>query len=230
MKKVFLFIIYCFVLQFSFAQDVTELLNKVRAKLDQVSDYKAEGKVKTDVAFLKIPVSKVNIFYKKPNRFRIKKERGISLLPKGGISISINSLMTTGEFVAVDAGETAVDGVPLKIIKLLPLNENTEVVLTTMYIDEKTLLIRKATTTLRENGTYDMEMHYGKFAAWGLPDKVIFSFNTKDYKIPKGVTFEYETGEKTNNGEDKLKNKKGKIEITYNSYAINQGLSDSVFQ
>ena len=26
--------------------------------------------------------------------------------------------------------------------------------------------------------------------------KCLFSFNTKEYKLPKGVTFEYETGEK----------------------------------
>jgi hypothetical protein len=30
-----------------------------------------------------------------------------------------------------------------------------------------------------------LEMSYGKYIAYGLPDKVIFSFNTKDYKLPK---------------------------------------------
>jgi hypothetical protein len=120
--------------------------------------------------------------------------------------------------------------VALKIVKLLPLNENSDVVLMTLYINQASLLIQKATTTTRENGTYDLEMYYGKFAEWGLPDKLIFSFNTKDYKIPKGVTFEYEAGEKQNANEDKLKNKKGKVEITYSSYLINQGLPDAVFE
>ena len=34
---------------------------------------------------------------------------------------------------------------------------------------------------------------------YGLPDKVIFSFNTKDYKLPKGVTFDYDDGAKKKN-------------------------------
>jgi outer membrane lipoprotein-sorting protein len=75
-----------------------------------------------------------------------------------------------------------------------------------------------------------MEMQYGKFAQWGLPDKVVVTFNTKDYKLPKGVTFEYEAGEKPVSKEEALKNKKGKVEITYQSYQINQGFSDAVFK
>jgi outer membrane lipoprotein-sorting protein len=58
----------------------------------------------------------------------------------------------------------------------------------------------------------------------------VVSFNTKDYKLPKGVTFEYEAGEKPVSKEEALKNKKGKVEITYLSYQINQGFSDAVFK
>jgi hypothetical protein len=59
---------------------------------------------------------------------------------------------------------------------------------------------------------------------------VIFSFNTKDYKLPKGVTFEYDAGETAKTQEDKLKNKKGKVEILYENYLINKGVDDSVFR
>lgn len=212
------------------AQDVTNLVKQVRAKMDVVRDYKATGNLKTDVSFLKIPVSRVNVFYKKPNRFRIKKEGGISLLPKGGVSVNLNALMTTGDFVAVDAGVSTLNGLALKVVKLLPVAEESDIILSTLYIDEKSLLIRKAVTTTRDNGTYQMEMQYGKFAQWGLPDKVVVSFDTKDYKLPKGVTFEYEAGDKPVTKEDMAKNKKGRVEITYQSYLINQGISDTVFQ
>jgi hypothetical protein len=113
-------------------------------------------------------------------------------------------------------------------VKLLPLDESTEVVISTLYIDEKEALICKASTTTRENGTYEMEMTYGKYANWGLPDKVIFQFNTKDYKLPKGVTFEYDTGEKKPSV-TQTKGQKGKISIAYTSYLINKGLPDSIF-
>jgi outer membrane lipoprotein-sorting protein len=211
-------------------QDADKLIRDVRAKLDQVKDYKATGKLKTDVAFLKIPVSNVQVYYKKPNRFKVKKDGGISLLPKNGVSVNLNSLLMAEDYAAVPAGESVVNGVPVKIIKLLPLNDNGDVVLTTMYIDDKKLLIQKAVTTTRDNGTYDMQMSYGKFEKYGLPDKVIFSFNTKDYKLPKGVTFEYDAGETAKTQEEKLKNKKGKVEILYENYLINKGIDDSMFK
>jgi hypothetical protein len=211
-------------------QDADKLIRDVRAKLDLVKDYSATGKLKTDVAFLKIPVSNVQVYYKKPNRFKVKKDGGISLLPKNGVSVNLNSLLMADDYTAVPAGEAVLNGIAVKIIKLLPLNDNSDVVLTTMYIDEKKMLIHKAVTTTRDNGTYDMQMSYGRFEKYGLPDKVIFSFNTKDYKLPKGVTFEYDAGETAKTQEEKLKNKKGKVEILYENYLINKGVDDSVFR
>jgi hypothetical protein len=202
-----------------------ELVKKVKAKLDKVNDYVATGKMKTDVVFIKAPISNIKAYYKKPNKFQVKRDGGISLLPKGGVSINISSLLLTDNYTAIDAGGGTIDNQQVRIIKLLPLNENSEVVLTTMYIDEKNLLIRKASTTTKDNGTYDMQMSFGKYADWGLPDKVIFFFNTKDYKLPKGVTLEYDDGSKK---PELPKNKKGKVEITYSSYVINKGVSDEM--
>lgn len=78
----------------------------------------------------------------------------------------------------------------LRIIKLLPKDENADVVLSTLYIEETQSLIKKSKTTTKDNGTYELEMTHGKYAEYGLADKLIFSFNTKDDKLPKGVTFD----------------------------------------
>ena len=102
--------------------------------------------------------------------------------------------------------------------------------MSTIYIDEGQLLIKKAKTTTRENGTYELEMSYGRYADLGLADKIIFSFNTKDYKLPKGITFDYDDGTKKDKPDDKLKNKKGRVEIVYSDYIINKGVSDSFFK
>jgi hypothetical protein len=52
----------------------------------------------------------------------------------------------------------------------------------------------------------------------------VFSFNTKDYKLPKGITLEYDDGSKKNT---LPQNKKGRVEIIYNDYQINKGLAAS---
>ncbi len=218
-----------FLLLTSFRKELTadELLKKVKAKMDKVNDYVATGKMKTDVVFIKAPIANIKSYYKKPNRFAIKRDGGVSLLPKGGVSVNVSSLLLTEDYTAIDAGKTMLGTTAVRIIKLLPLNEKSDVVLTTMYVDEANLLIRKASTTTKENGTFDMEMQFGKYAEWGLPDKVLFSFNTKDYKLPKGITLEYDDGSKK---PELPKNKKGKVEMTYSSYVINKGVTEAMLK
>jgi hypothetical protein len=211
------------------AQTAEEVIQKVRAKLDKVNDYEAKGKMKTNVVFIKAPIASVKVYYKKPSKLKIINESGISFIPKGSVNINLSNIFvnTTG-FDMIDAGKES--GTNFRIIKLLPKDENAEIVLSTLYIDETLSLIRRSKTTTKENGTYELEMTYGKYAEYGLADKAIFSFNTKDYKLPKGVTFDYDDGTKKEQTTDKQKNKKGRVEITYSSYIINKGVPDSVFQ
>ena len=213
---------------FSHAQNVTELVDKAKAKLDKVNDYTATGVLKTDVVFIKAPVSKVAVFYKKPNHFRLVKNGGISVLPKGGVSVNMSTVISANNFTALNAGDAVINKVKTKVVKLLPNDDNSDIVLSTLYIDEASFLIYKAVTTTRENGTYEITMSYGKYADYGLPDKVIFSFNAKDYKLPKGITLDFDENKPADIG--KLKNKKGKVEIDYSSYNINKGVSDAVFK
>jgi hypothetical protein len=211
------------------AQEEEALLKKVRAKLEKVNDYQAEGKMKLDVSFINAPPSKVNVYYKKPNRFKVKKAGGISILPKGGVSVNVNTLLTGGSYQTVPGGASVIDGKPATVVKLIPTDEASDVVLSVLHIDEKEAVIRKATVTTKESGTYEILFNYGAYTAWGLPDKVIFSFNTKDYKMPKGVVFEYEKGGEKKVA-DRAQSKKGKVEITYFNYIVNKGVDEKHFQ
>jgi outer membrane lipoprotein-sorting protein len=229
MKKSLLVILLLSIVFFAEAQSIEGIIQSVKSKLDKVNDYEAQGKMKTNVIFIKAPVATVKVYYKKPNRLRINNESGISFIPKGSVNINLNNIfINTSGFDMIDMGKEAKTN--LRIIKLLPKDENSEVVLSTLYIDETQSLIRKAKTTTKENGTYELDMTYGKYADYGLADKVIFTFNTKDYKLPKGITFDYDDGSKKDKTDAKLKDKKGKVEISYSSYTINKGLPDSVFK
>jgi outer membrane lipoprotein-sorting protein len=229
MKKYLLLLITSFLFFDSFSQDMSPLIAKLKSKLDGVNNYVAVGRMKTDVAFIKAPLSKIKVYFKKPNYFKLKKDGGISILPKGGVTVNMSSVLTMENYIALAAGNSVINGVNTEIIKLLPSDENSDIVLTTLYIDEINLLVLKAITTTKDNGTYQMDLTYGKYSSYGLPDKVIFSFDAKDYKMPKGVTLEFDQNAKPSDM-DKLKGKKGKIEITYSSYTINQGVDDAVFK
>jgi outer membrane lipoprotein-sorting protein len=229
MKKCSLFLLFVFCASQVMAQDAAQLIKKVKAKLELVDNYEATGIMKTDIAFIKAPIGKIKIYFKKPNLFKIKKEGGISLLPKGGLSVNLSSLIASSNYSTIDAGIQDIGSKKLRIIKLLPNEESSDVVISTLYINEKESLIEKAVTTTKENGTYSMLMNYGAYSKYGLPDQVIFEFNTKNYKLPKGITLEFEDESKPLSAAQLLKNKKGRVEINYKNYIVNKGIPAAIF-
>lgn len=231
-RKLFVFTLFLPLLGSSsaaYSQEAEVLIKRVREKLNKVVDYQAEGLLVADIPFMKLPDSKVTVFYKNPDKFRIRKQEGISVVPKGGVSINLNSLFAGDNYTVVNAGTGSFRGNTVRIIKLLPLNETSDIVLSTLQVDEQNALILKSSTTTRDNGSFEMEFTYGRYANVGLPDKVIFLFNLKDYKLPKGVTFEYDPGTVEKKTAE-TKSKQGKVELRYSSYSINKGISNDVFK
>ena len=209
-------------------QDAESLLQKVRAKLDKVNSYEASGTMKTNVTFLKVPEASVKIYFRKPNDLRIRNEKGLSFVPKGAVTVNLNSIVNAGAYTAIDAGYDRSNGKVTRVVKLLPADDNADVVLSTLYIDEQEALILKAKTTTRDNGSYQLDMQYGKYVAWGLPDKLLFTFNTRDYKLPKGVTFDFDDGSTTSSTANREKT--GRAEILFSQYIINKSLPDQLFK
>ena len=231
MKKILLYSLTLLLTTTAFAQtDIRTVVEKAKAKLDRVTSYQATGRMKTNVAFLKVPVATIALYFQKPNDLKIKSEKGISFIPKGAVNINMSNLGDTKDFTIIDAGTTTMGDKVLRIAKLLPIKEDDNpVILSTLYIDEAANLIAKAKTTTRDNGTYELFLTYGKYAEYALPDRIIFSFNTKDYKLPKGVTFDFETSSDKEKAEKKMNRKKGVAEITLSNYVVNKGVPAGIF-
>ena len=233
-KRGFCLFVFLFCLIFAYPvwaqQSASELINKVKSKIESVNNYSADGRMKTNISFLKVPESDVKIYFKRPDKIRIVNENGISLVPKGAVSITMNTILNNEGFTALDAGNSIVNNIPVRVIKMVPDGDKNPIILSTLYIDEKNLLVLKAKTTTRDNGTYELEMVFGKYSSYALPDKILFVFNTKEYKLPKGVTFDYDDGSEKKKKPDNVDQQKGKVEILYRSYVINKGVSDDVFK
>lgn len=225
---VYLIAFFC-VTHSSLAQDANGLLARIKTKLQKVNNYTADGKMVTDVKFINIAAAKVKVYFRQPDQFRIVKDGGISILPKGGLSVGLNALLSGKDFIAVPGGYVNDGQRRLAILKLLPVVENSDVVLTTLQVDENTALVYKSTTTTKDNGTYETNLSYGKYEAFGLPDQVLFVFNISAYKLPKGVTMEYE-GSKKASAAKPAGDGKGRVSITYSSYTINKGVPDAMFK
>jgi outer membrane lipoprotein-sorting protein len=231
MKKVGkIALVFCFFMMWfeGKSQSIDQLVKSVRERLDKVVDYEAVGKMKTNVSFLKIPVSQISIYYKKPNKLKLKSNKGFSFLPKGAVNINMNQLLQDKNYTVIDAGKEMLNGISTRVAKLIPLNEESDVVISTLYIDPVNEVILKSKTTTKENGTFELNMAYGKYIGMALPDKINFSFHTKDYKLPKGITFDFDDGSK--NTAPKKNPSKGMAEISISNYIINKGISDQFFK
>lgn len=215
--------------QATVGQDAQKLLDEVRKKLSIVDNYTAMGNMKTDVAFIKAPVGRIKVYYQKPDKFKLKRDGGISILPKGGLSLNIGNLLGNKSFQSVWGADAVLDGITVKTIKLIPNDDNNDVVLSTLYIDAAQNLVMKAATTTKESGSFEISMQYGKYIQYALPDKVLFTFNTKDYKMPKGVALEFDDEVKLTEAE-RLKRKKGKVWLNYSEYVINKGIPEDIFK
>ena len=77
MRKITILFTAIFFAVSAFAQkDIKLVVAAAKAKLDLVNDYKATGRMKTNVAFLKVPIATISVYFKKPNRLKVKSEKG----------------------------------------------------------------------------------------------------------------------------------------------------------
>lgn len=212
--------------------DAEALFYRLRDKVVSVKDYTARVKMKIDISFMRVPQLNGTLYFKSPDKLRLERHGGISIMPRKSVNLTLNNLIPSGGATVIDAGADVVAGRPVRVLKVVPNNDQTDIVLTKMWVDEERLLPLRTETTTRDNGTVKMELEYGRYTDLALPDKVTFLLDVKEYKMPKGVTMDYDDGseatelKKTN---DQKKSKKGKIQITYLDYKINTGLSDAVF-
>lgn len=234
MRKSYIILSLAWLMLFSSAeircQPVEQLISEVKAKLMQVKDYEASGVMKTNVSFLKVPVSKIKLFYQKPDLVKIKSEKGVSFVPKGALALNISGLLQTGKYDVLDAGRGKYGGKDVQIVKLIPTDEESPVLISILHIDTREKLVLKARTTTRESGTYDMEFSYGKYGKYGLPDRISFSFDAREYKLPKGITFDFDDGKGKKISAKESDKKKGNAMITLENYIINKGVDASVFK
>jgi outer membrane lipoprotein-sorting protein len=211
------------------SQDAQQLFYKMRQRLDAVQDYVADVKMRIDVSYMRVPTLSGKLYFKAPDKLKLERNGGISILPRKSINMTLNNLVPSGNATVIDAGYEMIGNVKTHVIKVVPDNEQNDIVLTRIWVDEERLLALRTETTTRDNGTIKMELEFGRYVDVALPDRVTFFVDVKDYKLPKGVTMDYDNNETPLKKVADGKPKKGKIQITYLKYDINKGLSDQIF-
>ncbi|HAP01781.1 MAG TPA: hypothetical protein DCQ93_07665 [Bacteroidetes bacterium] len=212
----------------SIAQTPSQVIQKVNKNFSKVSNYSCDMLIHTDISFIKMNDIKAKIFFKRPNKFKIKAE-GILLLPKQNPNYMFAMLSDTASYTAFKSGNEMVNGVNCSIINVLPLKDTADLILGKFWIDEARGIILKSNLTTRSNGTVLIEHFYGTNAQYALADKLIFTIETSKFKIPKALVADLNSDSDDDNKSD-AENKTSKITLTFSNYLVNKGVDDAVFK
>ncbi|MCG9911270.1 MAG: hypothetical protein MH137_08205 [Flavobacteriales bacterium] len=205
------------------------ILNRVKEKMNLVNDYKADITISINLEMLKIPTKKAVLFYKKPDKIHFD-TKGFALIPKKASSFQQNDVLS-GKYTAIYVRSEVFEGTPLAVIKVVPFDERADVVLSTLWVDEKNNRIRKIESVTRSEGSIQIHFLYGNMP-YDLPRAIQISFEVPKTELPMGITGDFEGGiEMPTAGDGKKEKKsKGSVWVTYENYIVNKGIDDSVFE
>ncbi len=228
MKLIISMFFVFFQLGFSQSKDPNEILNAVITNFNKVNDYQVDVNIKVDVEFIKVPETKAKIYFKQPDKVHLEAD-GFAMLPKNGMEFSPSAFIKK-DYTAIYEQDVDLNGYKTSIVKVIPLGDQGEVILSTLWIDQKKQVIRKVESTTKTNGTFSIDFRFDDKIKYPLPSKIIFSFNMDKMNIPSTIT-----GETTNEKQDKKsKNSgsttKGQVIVNYSNYVVNKGISDSIFE
>lgn len=224
----FFLMVFLLITQLTFTQskDPNEILKGVIKNFDRVQDYVVDVNIKVDVQGVKVPETKAKIYFKQPDKIHLESE-GFAMLPKDGMLFSPSSLLKK-DYTAIYEKDVEINGYKTSIIKVIPSSEQSEVILSTLWIDQSKKLIRKVESTTKLNGTFTIDFNYDDKIKYPLPSQIIFSFNMDKMNLPTTVKGK-EDGENQKNKRGNDSTTKGKVVVKYSNYVVNKGIDDSVF-
>ena len=213
--KYWLFVFFPFMAS---AQQADELFTKLTQKFKQVRNYEVSVQIKPNIPAIKILPVKANVQFTYPNTFKVK-STGISILPKNGFSELPLLFSQPNQFTAISSGNELIQGIRSEIITLLPLANESDLVLAKIWVDAQSMVILRSLITSRSNGTILSEYDYTTDKSWGLPSRIKLTIDVKKFKIPKGVSTDIQRTNRPN--DDGNESKKGTIEVLFGKYKVN---------
>jgi hypothetical protein len=228
MKKIIFLIITIFFAASAQSKNPDEILNKVKENFARINDYSVNISVKVDVSFLKVPQTNAIIYFKKPDKIKLY-SKDFALLPKEGLDFSPLGILKR-KYTAIFDKDTLINNRKVSVIKVIPLSDESNVILTTLWIDQEKNIILKAESATKVNGTFLMEFNYDNSPdGFPLPSSMIFSFNSSGISMPEFSGDNSQENSSSNENKKEKKTEVGKVYVNYYNYKVNKGLPDSIF-
>ena len=196
--------------------EAKDKISAIMKNMESIPAYNCDVVIKIDVKFIKIKDRIGKMFYSSPTEIDYK-INGFAFLPKKEMMATSNDLFKS-DFIALDLGQQEVDSYNCNVIKVIPMDIESEIVTGQFWINNNSL-IHKMTIITKDKGSYSANFKYGN-VSYDLPIEIVMSFDVKDQKIPALLSGDLEGyTEETDNNENEIS--KGKITINYSNHIFN---------
>lgn len=224
MKIIIAILLVLSTIGFSQSKDPDEILKTVIKNFDRVQDYVVDVNIKVDVQGVKVPETKAKIYFKQPDKIHLESE-GFAMLPKDGMLFSPSSLLKK-DYTAIYEKDVELNGAKVSVIKVIPSGDQSEIILSTLWVDQSKKMIRKIESTTKSDGTFSIDFNYNDEIKFPLPTQIVFYFNLD--KMNLQLNNKNSDPDNRKRGFDSTT--KGKVVVKYSNYVINKGINDSVFE
>jgi hypothetical protein len=217
-------------------------IRKTNEKFYSINDYQVDMIVKIRVPAFRMPKKKYKVYYKQPNKIKVK-SKGFGVLPKTGLFTSPNDnfdnlknikLLTDSKALDLDniiiQGDLIVDSLKLEMpneYSRITFDPIVEVSIDTLHWVIKSVITKLDTLKLFQiNNSYKLfdneyYMPVKSVVKYFIKDKKIFNWLNKD---SSNIIGQGEVLDKKNNSIVE-----GTIVVDYKNYSINNGLNDDIF-
>ena len=237
-RIILLFLLYSFL--FSDENKEDYYIRKTNEKFNEVNDYQVEMIIRVKVPAFRMPKKKYKVFYKKPNKIKIK-SKGFGILPKTGLFTSPNDNFDNLKNITMIYDEDLSNHVVLKgdlIVDSLKFdmpNEYSRITfdpIVEVKIDTINWVIKNVTTKLDTLKLFQINNNYDIYNdKYYMPKESVVKYFIKDKKlfnwINKDASNVIGQGKELANRNDSIV--EGTITVEYNNYKINKGIKDKIF-
>tara|TARA_Y100001968_G_scaffold322304_2_gene358146 strand:- start:130 stop:867 length:738 start_codon:yes stop_codon:yes gene_type:complete len=229
-------------LLFANGQKEDYYIDKINEKFNTINDYKVDMTIKIEVPAFRMPKKKYKVFYKNPDKIKIK-SKGFGILPKTGLFTSPNdnfdnlkNIKLAKNNLELDENEIMMVGdLIVDSLKLEMPNEYSRITfdpIVEVKVDTLNWVIKNVTTKLDTLKLFQINNYYEIYSnEYYMPKQSVVKYYIKDKKLFNWLN--KDAGNIINQGQE-LANKnnsivEGTITVNYKNYKINKGIKDKVF-
>lgn len=200
--------------------DPKKILEATKIRFSSIHDFTAEVEIEINVDFINIPNKQAKVFYKYPDKLKFKSKSFI-MIPRKGIGMMIFELLES-EYSSIYIGQETICGRKLAEIKVIPLADQSDISLATLFIDPDENLIYFIEAITRKSGFFTSEFEYGNQAPLPIMNRI--QFEVEKVGLPLKFLGNVKI-EKSQMEEDAM----GEVILRYRHYEVNRDLDQSLF-